>query len=189
MIDVSNNNPIAIWPDSKKYEQYKLELKDSSITSSWIQMDLHHGTHIDSPLHHIKNGNTVDEFPISLMKGKCQIIEIDKDVDDNVDIKSEIIFFKFKNNDLNKIFNPNFNGLTLNGVNYLRDKIKMVGTNYLSIEKFNSDGSIHKTLLSNNIWILESLNLDMVDEGIYNYYCFPLKIKAEASPVRVMLEK
>jgi arylformamidase len=188
MIDVSNHNPIAIWPNSKEYEQHKLELEDSSVTSSWVEMDLHYGTHIDSPLHHIKNGDMVDKFPEYLMENICQVIEVDSDVSE-FDVECDVVFLKFKNHDLNKPFNPRFNGLTLKGANYLKGKIKMIGTNYLSIEKFDSDGSVHKTLLNNNIWILESLNLEMVNNGIYKYYCFPLKIKAEASPVRIMMKK
>ncbi len=75
---------------------------------------------------------------------------------------------------------------------YLVEKgIKLVGTDYLSIEKFHSGHHrTHITLLSNGVVILEGLNLSEVPDGNYELICLPLKIAAGAgdgAPARAVL--
>jgi len=189
LIDISNNQPIATYPGSKDFKVNKnLDIDDHGINSSWLEIDCHYGTHIDSPSHFIKNGNTVYEFPEILMNGFCQIISYESFKD--TEIKSNVIFLRFKNHSLNEKFDDKYISINLEDCEKLiNNNIDIVGTNYLSIEKFGSDGNIHRKLLSNNIWIIESLNLESVMDGVYEYFCFPLKIRTEASPVRVVLKK
>jgi len=69
--------------------------------------------------------------------------------------------------------------------------VKLVGTDYLSIEKFHSgDHRTHLTLLSNNVVIIEGLNLSEVPAGDYELICLPLKIAegaGDGAPARVVL--
>jgi len=69
--------------------------------------------------------------------------------------------------------------------------VKLVGTDYLSIEKFHSgDHRTHLTLLSNNVVIVEGLNLSAVPAGDYDLICLPLKIAegaGDGAPARVVL--
>lgn len=80
--------------------------------------------------------------------------------------------------------------LSENAADYLTEReIKAVGLDYLSIEKFNSkENKVHKKLLSNNIPIIEGVNLEHVKPGAYTLVCLPLKIKnGEAAPARCIL--
>jgi len=69
--------------------------------------------------------------------------------------------------------------------------VKLVGTDYLSIEKFHSgDHRTHLALLSNNVVIVEGLNLSEVPSGDYELICLPLKIAqgaGDGAPARVVL--
>lgn len=48
--------------------------------------------------------------------------------------------------------------------------------------------TVHKILLGNDIYILESLDLTGVKKGTYELACLPLKITdSEAAPVRAVL--
>lgn len=190
LIDISNNQPFATYPGSKDFKINKiLDIQDNGVNSSWLEIDCHYGTHIDSPSHFIKNGDTVDNFPTNLMNGTCQIITYD-DFIKGFKIESNVVFFRFKESNLDKEFNNNYESLNIEDCKKLIDtKLDIVGTNYLSIEKFGGNGDIHKKLLSNNIWIIESLYLDDVEDGLYEYFCLPLKIKTEACPVRIILKK
>jgi arylformamidase len=69
--------------------------------------------------------------------------------------------------------------------------IKLIGTDYLSIEKFHSGHhKTHLTLLSNNVVIVEGLNLSDVPDGDYELICLPLKIadgSGDGAPARAVL--
>ena len=43
-----------------------------------IEMSSHAGTHVDAPLHFIKNGRTVDKININLLYGKATLIDFSK---------------------------------------------------------------------------------------------------------------
>ena len=81
--------------------------------------------------------------------------------------------------------------LTKTGAQYIAGKgILIVATECLDIEDDTDNTfSVHKTLLSNNVLIVENIDLRNVKPGIYKFYCFPLKIEnADGSPVRAVLE-
>jgi arylformamidase len=66
-----------------------------------------------------------------------------------------------------------------------------VGTDYLSIEKFHSGHhKTHLTLLSNNVVIVEGLNLSDAPDGDYELICLPIKIadgSGDGAPARAVL--
>ena len=67
--------------------------------------------------------------------------------------------------------------------------IKLVGIDYLSIEKFGSrDFAAHHALLGAGVVIVEGLDLSEVEPGEYDMTCLPLRIVgADGSPARVVL--
>jgi arylformamidase len=69
--------------------------------------------------------------------------------------------------------------------------VKLVGTDYLSIEKFHSGHHrTHLALLSKNVIIVEGLNLSDVEAGDYELICLPLRIaegSGDGSPARAVL--
>ena len=69
--------------------------------------------------------------------------------------------------------------------------MKLVGIDYLSVEKFGFDKpTTHWTLLGNNVYIVEGLDLNEVGPGDYELICLPLKIVgAEGAPTRAILIK
>lgn len=195
LVDISCNYPIAIYPDSKEILfENNMNMIEDGVNSSYMQWDLHYGTHIDSPLHWIKNGTNISKFPMSLMNNYCQIIivpdgNLTKNFLENIELNSDVLFFRFNNKSIHTEFDPNYFAVDLSAAEYLVEKnIKFIGTDYLSIEKFKGDGSVHKKLLENNIWIIECLELSQISENIYEYFCFPLEIESESSPVRIMIK-
>jgi len=69
--------------------------------------------------------------------------------------------------------------------------VKLVGIDYLSVEKFGFDKpTTHWTLLGNNVYIVEGLDLSEVAPGDYELICLPLKIKdGDGGPARVVLRE
>ncbi|GJQ48353.1 MAG: hypothetical protein HKUEN01_07390 [Candidatus Kuenenia stuttgartiensis] len=88
-------------------------------------------------------------------------------------------------------FKKDFVYLTKDAAQYLVDKgIRLVGVDYLSVEKFESQlAETHHTLLRNDVIILEGLDLSNVERGRYELIALPLKIKdGDGSPARVVLK-
>src|SRR5262249_59046076 len=67
--------------------------------------------------------------------------------------------------------------------------VKLVGIDSLSIEKFGFDKpTTHWTLLGNNVYIVEGLDLSEITPGDYELICLPLKIKdGDGGPARAVL--
>ncbi len=71
--------------------------------------------------------------------------------------------------------------------------IKLVGIDYLSVEKFGStDFATHITLLENEVVIIEGLDLREVSAGDYELICLPLKYiggAGDGAPARTILRE
>ena len=64
-----------------------------------------------------------------------------------------------------------------------------MGVDYLSIEALDSEElEVHRTLLENDVVVVEGLNLSQVPEGRYQLICLPLKVRGgDGAPARVVL--
>ena len=91
----------------------------------------------------------------------------------------------------NSEINSDFTYLSGEAAEYLVSKrIRAVGIDFLSIEEFHSqDHKTHKTLLSNGIFIIESLNKELkrfVGQRIL-FMSFPMKFKGgDGAPCRAV---
>ena len=186
--------------DPKIRIQKTKNLHDDGVILSQITMGLHSGTHIDSPAHFFEDGKSIDKLKLESFIGEAKVYDftfIEESIKEsdlkNIKIKEgEILLFKTKNSELYKrdSFSKNFVYLDEGGADYLFEKkIKAVGIDYLSIEKFGSDNNyVHKRLLLNQIPIIEGLNLGHVKPGKYALFCLPLKVLGgEAAPARCIL--
>ncbi len=166
----------------------------------------HTGTHVDAPNHFIEGSRKVDELPLDVLIGTVRVVEIDKDataVDaaqlENVDLKGvERVLFKTRNsefwNDLDQGFRKDFTYIAPDAAQMLVDSgVKLVGIDYLSVEKFGSeDFQTHITLLKNQVIIIEGLDLREVSGGDYELICLPLKIAegtGDGAPARTVLRQ
>jgi len=176
------------------------ESNDIIINSSRIAMGVHCGTHIDAPRHFIPDGNTIDKMALDILIGTALVCEItDPEKIDCPEIKEhdltgvQRILFKTKNSGnwpKEKKFNEKFIYLAPDGASYLVEKgIKLIGIDYLSIDKYQATNyPVHHILLSNDIVIVEGLNLHSIKPGLYELICLPLSIPGnEGSPARAVL--
>lgn len=202
-ISVPINSDLPVWPGSQNIEiKQSLSIKNSDIANeSSINMNVHTGTHVDAPSHFINNGLSIDQIPITKFIGPAYVASIKntetitKDILNNSSIPKDTkrLLIQTDNTELwvsrNTKFYEDYIALSLCAANWIVDKgIELVGIDYLSIQKYNDSPQTHIELLSNNIVILEGLNLSNVTEGWYDLICLPLKLeKIEASPARALL--
>jgi arylformamidase len=178
---------------------FKSFSKDRVMVSK-ISMGLHSGTHVDAPLHYLKKGEPIDRVNLNSLIGKTRVLDLSSikdeiaqsDLEKSRIKKGEILLLKTGNSRLieKKQFSRKFVHLGSDAADYLAGKkIKAVGIDYLSIEKFKSkDGYVHRKLLSNRIPIIEGLDLRKVRPGGYTLICLPLRImNAESAPARCVL--
>lgn len=159
-------------------------------------MNMHTGTHIDAPLHMMKNGQTMESYDIQRFVTPAKVIDL-VSVEDCITEKDllgrgiepgDFVLMKTKNSfDLE--FNPNFVFLEQSGARYLQEiGISGVGIDALGIERSQANHKTHLYLLGAGIMIVEGLMLKEIEEGNYQLIVLPLKIQGvEAAPARAIL--
>lgn len=168
---------------------------------SALYFGAHTGTHVDAPAHFIEGAKQVESLDLEVLIGEAQVIEVP---DDTLAIDEEFvaancapgtirILFKTRNSALwDNQFKTNFTYLELSAAKRLVEQgVKLVGIDYLSIEKFHSqDHAVHRALLSHEVIILEGLNLAQVPAGKYELICLPLRLRTslgDGAPARAVL--
>jgi arylformamidase len=161
-------------------------------------MGTHTGTHIDAPYHFIETGRKLHDIPLNLMIGKVRVVEVTSKVIDaetlsRLDIGEHIrVIFKTRNSQLwaQEGFAEDYVYIAPDAARVLVENgVKLVGIDYLSVEQYGSTGfPTHLELLSNNVVIVEGLDLREVDAGDYELFCLPLKLMdSDGAPARVIL--
>ncbi len=163
----------------------------------------HVGTHIEVPLHHVKEGKDCAEFPLEKTMGEAIVLDFsDKKSREPItaeDIraksanmkKGDIVLLREKRS---KYYNTKLYlerpYLTFDAAEYLVKKgMKCIGVDAEGIENDKDiNQPIHRFLLERDIPIIEELqNLESINAERVFLISFPLKIKGlDASPARVV---
>ncbi|HKB66564.1 MAG TPA: cyclase family protein [Pyrinomonadaceae bacterium] len=171
---------------------------------SSINFGLHSGTHVDAPAHFIEGGAKVDSMPLDSLLGEAEVIEVAPHIDviDKGFVaahclsRSQRVLFKTRNSvywgDTERGFHEDYVYIDPDAASWLVESgVKLVGIDYLSVEKFDSDSfPTHLAFLSSGIVIVEGLDLRAVPAGRYELLCLPLKIAGgggDGAPARVIL--
>jgi arylformamidase len=169
---------------------------------SQICCGVHTSTHVDAPVHFVEGARRVDELELEKLIGDCRIVELSEDVMsiephhlENLET-TERVLFKTRNsaflNEPEKGFRKDFTYISPEAARVLVEKnIKLVGIDYLSVERFGSeDFATHTILLEKEVVIIEGLDLREVPAGDYELICLPLKYiggAGDGAPARTVL--
>jgi arylformamidase len=201
-ISVPLRSGMVTWPgDPEVRIERILDIeKGDEVNLSRLDMGAHTGTHMDAPLHFIRNGKSLDEMPLTATVGPARVIEIkdeesikpDELISHQIE-RGERILFKTKNSTrdwINKAFVEDFVYISTEAGQFLVERgVQTVGIDYLSVGGYEKNGAeIHHTLLGAGIWIIEGLNLAKVQPGRYELICLPIKIvNSDGAPARAIL--
>jgi arylformamidase len=193
---------LPFWPGDPSFslEPVLLLEKGDGARVSRISLGDHSGTHLDAPAHMLENGANLDDISLSLLMGRALVADFRGCAEIGLlELEGlplggeERLLLRTDNSALwaEPDFCPDFVALTAEGAEYLVSKgIRLVGIDYLSIESFGGDGSVHRTLLGNDSVILEGLDLSAVPAGVYELVCLPLRISGGAgAPARAVLRQ
>ena len=201
-VPLSNELPTYAGDPGIEIRDWKSLAKGDSANLSVINFGAHTGTHVDAPAHFIAGAAKVESLPLDSLIGECVVIEVPEEnlvideafVTAHVPVGSIRVLFKTRNSEFWKTtqFHTDFTYLDLGAATWLSDQgAKLVGIDYLSIERFKSPGhEVHHALLSKGIVILEGLNLTGVPPGRYELICLPLRLRSslgDGAPARAVL--
>lgn len=181
----------------------KLANGDAANVSA-LSFGAHTGTHVDAPAHFIAGTKTVESLALDVLIGEAEVIEVpeEKRVIDEEFVVANCaqgttrVIFKTRNStfwtkDFSE-FRTDFTYVDLPAAQALVALgVKLVGIDYLSVEKFGAkDHEVHHALLANDVIIVEGLNLAGVPAGKYELICLPLRLRSnlgDGAPARAVL--
>lgn len=202
-ISVTLHNAMPVWPESPGFTLLPTrEIAQGDIcNNSMIRSDLHVGTHIDAPRHFLADGRSVEKIPLDILTGRAVVTCLDEEYEisaqtlESKGIPSDIerLLIRTRNSALwesgEMTFHPDYVALTADAAAWIVDKgIKLVGIDYLSIQRFQDPPDTHRILLEADTVVVEGLNLHNIESGPYELICLPLKIKdGDGAPARAIL--
>jgi len=199
-----STTPVYAGDAPMKFDFLKDMRKGDAFTLSAYSLGAHSGTHIDAPMHFVRDGATIDRVPLEPLIGPARVI----DIPDNVQAinAAELARHDWKGADRvifrarsalrgwmhDPTFHRDFAYVAPDAAQQLADAgVKLVGIDYISAEQFGAPAPLtHRTLLGKGIPIVEGLQLDSVAAGDYDAIILPMKVgRHEAAPARAILRK
>ncbi|MCL2391115.1 MAG: cyclase family protein [Oscillospiraceae bacterium] len=185
------NDPFMTWSHSVNHDEHQVQ-------ASVVSMSSHMGTHVDAPLHFIKDGKSTAQVDLAKYCGQAVCFDVPDVTPDKVLDFSEVLE---KNKDSIKpgdiiIFHTGWEDKvgTKEYFNYpefhpqtgaLLTKLGANGIGF-DLPSIDLGGSIHRDLLGRDLGIIESLiNLKPLIGKRFYFSAVPLKFEnGDGSPVR-----
>lgn len=171
-----------------------------TLTTSYMTIGCHVGTHIDAPAHFLAQGQTIDELPLETFYGPAEVVDCRKQTEitprylQSVSISRGChILLQTDNSQLLQLpsFQENYTVVSPEGASYLASLCPLsIGFDYYSLDPPVSDTgyAAHMVFATAGISVFVCLDLLRVREGRYLFAGFPLRLQgAEGSPVRALL--
>lgn len=202
---LANGMPIYPGDPAPSFESYATIAKNG-VNLTRLVLGSHTGTHTDAPKHFISGGISVDEIPPSKLIGEAYVADLsqlpmgsgitppdlESKLGNSVNEDDIVICYtgcseRWGDESVCK----NYTYLTGEAARYfVSRKVRAVGIDFLSVEKFGAKEPIaHKTLLGNGTYIIESISSSVkqfLGKRIL-LMCLPIKLGGgDGSPSRVL---
>ena len=193
---------LPIWPGSSAFKlAHVARLEADGYNETRFSMGSHTGTHIDAPRHFVEDGATVEQLPLMTLVGPAWVVDLGTVPAVTASVLSKLVLpdkldrllLKTVNSQCwaqgENPFREDFVALTRDGAEWLANRgVRLVGIDYLSVQRFQDTSDTHIILLNAGTVLLEGLNLAAVNPGGYELICLPLPIVGgEGAPARVVL--
>jgi len=196
---------LPVWPGDDDVSVRPLSrIADGDATNvTSLAFTSHVGTHVDAPWHFVDDGAKLNDLPIDRWIGPCVVIQIPEDAKriepDHLEAAgipdgTERLILRTTNSGYwvpgKLAFEEDYVAVSPTGARWIVNHgVRLVGIDYLSIEPFDDDrNETHRTLLGNDVLVIEGLNLAGIEPGPYHLICLPLRLAAgDGAPARVLL--
>lgn len=193
------NTTLILWPGDKEYVRHESAFHLEGMTghASWIEASLHSGSHVDAHFHYNEAGKTIDQHDLSRYIGPCQVIDVthaNGPYIEVTDIKSEIkasrILLKTEDFVDESKWTDDFKAVSVDLIKDLHSKgVNLIGLDTPSVDRYNTNTlTSHMALYQYDIYNIEGLILNDIQEGLYELVALPLKIEGgDGSLIRAIL--
>ena len=194
---------LPTWPGSSgiRVTQTKSLAAGDDNTSSRLDCDVHAGTHVDAPAHFVAGGAPVDALPLDVLIGPAFVASLPEaravTATDLAGLRlpkgTSRLLLRTANSALWSAhpgqFRRDYAALTADAAQWVVDHhVRLIGVDYLSVQRYGDDAQTHRILLSAGVVIVEGLDLSRVEPGTYELICLPLRlVGAEGAPARAVL--
>jgi arylformamidase len=176
--------------------------RGDSFTLSSYSMGAHSGTHVDPPMHFVRNGAAINLIPIDPFVGGARVLVIPTAVQAITAAElnrhqwrgAERVLFATRSSQRgwmrSSVFHRDFTYIAPDAAQQLANAgVKLVGIDYISAEQFGAAAPrTHQILLGRGIPIVEGLQLEGIGEGDYDLIVLPIKVGGhEGAPARAIL--
>ncbi len=202
-LSVPLRNDMPFYPGDPVPQITRIEdhARGDAWTTTHVSFCAHIGTHVDAPLHRVRDGNTVDNLDLQTLVGRAYVVDL-TDVETeihaedlqarNIPLSAERLILKTRNAALwqSSTFAENFVALSESGAEWLvAHGIRLVAMDYLSADVFTShDFRAHDVLLHAGVVIVEGVMTAQILEGWYTWICLPIRLQgADGAPARAIL--
>ena len=178
--------------------------KGDALTLSSYSLGAHAGTHIDAPMHFVRDGASIDHVALDALIGPARVIDIPDNVQaiDAAELNrhhwkgAQRVLFRTRSAlhgwMASPVFHHDFAYVAPDAAQLLADDgVRLVGVDYLSAEQFGAPAPMtHRILLGRGIPIVEGLSLESIPAGDYDLIVLPIKVGGhEGAPARAILRK
>ncbi|MEW6335860.1 MAG: cyclase family protein [Acidobacteriota bacterium] len=186
------------WPGDAPLEISWTALHDSGAAVSRLTLSPHLATHLDAPLHLDADGGDAATVPLARCLGACQVVRLDglqrparpDDLPAGWSPDTPRILFASGSWPTGGALPERFAALSPHLVDHLADRgVVLIGVDTPSVDAADADGlPAHRRCLQRSVTILEGLDLEGIEAGLYTLIALPLRlVGGEASPVRAVL--
>jgi len=200
-VSVRLRDGLVPWPGDPPFQRKRVSdlERGDTCTFSTLSLSAHAGTHIDAPLHFLRRGRAIDQWPLDATVGRARVIAIrNSRVIDVAEFRAhrirsgERLLLKTRNSTRSRpgTFFPDYVSLLAAAASYLAARrLRTVGIDGPSIGEFERGAETHRVLLAAGIWIIEWLDLRRVPAGPCDLICLPLRIAGgDGAPARAILK-
>jgi arylformamidase len=203
LIDISRKlgKNVPTWPGDTHFSfQIEWSKADSgSVNVGKVEMSTHTGTHVDAPFHFDDEGKRIYDLDLNLYVGRALVVDMRN--------KESVGASDFQGVDLQEVervilrtdswedpsqFPERITYLRPDLGSFLGEKgVRLIGVDVPSVDPLDSkELPAHHSLHENGIHILEAVDLQHVEPGLYELMALPLPlVEADGSPVRAVLRK
>jgi arylformamidase len=202
------SNDLAEWPGDEPFhfQLTKRLTEGQSVNLGAISMSVHNGTHADARFHFETDGETIEKASLEIYLGRAVVVDLTQAFSqssgkhlitiEDLQLHSEEIaetsrlLIKTGRWNNSAIF-PNQIPVIAAAIPAWLQKIgvKLLGLDLPSVDEIDSTSlQNHHALAQAGVAIVESLDLNGVGAGIYNFAALPLKIAGgDGAPLRAVL--
>ena len=202
------SNDLAEWPGDEpcRFRSTRQKAKGESVNLGAISMSVHNGTHADARFHFDTNGESIEKAPLETYLGRATVVDLaqafldlkEKHLITIEDLRPSAEAIAATSRLLVKTGRWSDSTVFPNQIPVIaadvpawlqKNGVKLLGMDLPSVDEIDSKSlQNHHALAHAGIAIVESLDLNDVASGIYQFAALPLKIAGgDGAPMRAIL--